>query len=69
MLQDIVKNLCTNDYEFYQFAYELRKYDQTDKYTKDLVQDHLDELTIFILLSNKWDVNREIMEIQCDEDN
>lgn len=46
--------ICSNEADLYHFAYELRIYDQNDMYTFDLLKDHVDQLTMQIILSNKW---------------
>ena len=68
-LQDKLKVICRNEVDFYNFAYELRKYDTNEIFTEVLLKNYIDGLAMQILLSNKWNKFKMVMEVRTFNNN
>ena len=53
-IKNFLNDITRNKSQFYKFAFELRKFDKEDIFTKDLLKNFVKPLFIQILLSNKW---------------
>ena len=61
-MKELVKNFCNFDRmeEFFKFVYELRKQDQSDKYTEYLIKEHIKVPVLFeLIMANNF---KDVME-------
>lgn len=62
-IKNFLNDITRNRSQFYKFAYELRKFDKEDQFTKELLKQYVKPFFIQILLSNKWNQQTKKMEV------
>lgn len=63
-IEETVMHVCeTGSAELFKFAYELRKFDTQEKYSKDFLNGQVrPDILVKIICSNKWNDSKKKME-------
>lgn len=59
LMEDVVIDIAKDQLHFYAFAYELRKADADNKYTRELLEGQVQPSALVdLILANEWDGNQ-----------
>ena len=62
-IEDHITSISKSPEGLMQFAYELRKQDVNDEYSKELLEGHVQPISLYeLLISNKWDEKDQVMK-------